>query len=59
MITWFLENLFDLFLSGRQIKYYLEGSGGDPQAVKSFLHKAILDISENWIQAHKYNLRTP
>ncbi|KAF8803603.1 hypothetical protein BYT27DRAFT_7195445 [Phlegmacium glaucopus] len=42
-----------------KIKYYLEGSGGDPQAVKSFLHKATLDIAENWIQVDKHNLATP
>jgi len=42
-----------------KIKYYLEGSGGDPQAVKSFLRKATLDIAENWIQVDKYNLGIP
>jgi len=42
-----------------KIKYYLEGSGGDPQTVKSFLCKATLDIAENWIQVDKYNLEMP
>jgi len=42
-----------------KIKYYLEGSGGDPQAVKSLLRKATLDIAENWIQVGKYNLGIP
>jgi len=42
-----------------KIKYYLEGSGGDPQAVKSCLHRATLDIAENWIQVDKYDLGIP
>jgi hypothetical protein len=40
-----------------QIKYYLEGNGKHVRTVDSLLSKAVADISENWIQADKYNMR--
>ncbi|KAF8197374.1 hypothetical protein BJ912DRAFT_1020722 [Pholiota molesta] len=40
-----------------KIKYYLEGNGSNPQAVTPLLSRTIEDISNNWIQSSKYNLR--
>jgi len=40
-----------------KIKYYLEGNGKHARTVDSLLSKAVADISENWIQADKYNMR--
>jgi len=40
-----------------KIKYYLEGNGKHMGTVDSLLSKAVADISENWIQADKYNIQ--
>jgi len=40
-----------------KIKYYLEGNGKHMGTVDSLLSKAVADISENWVQADKYNIR--
>ncbi|KAF8964139.1 phosphoglucomutase 1 [Flammula alnicola] len=40
-----------------KIKYYLEGSGSDLNAVNLLLSEAIMDISDKWVQAAKYDLR--
>lgn len=39
-----------------QIKYYLEISGKNQNKIQEFLHSAMLDIVNNWIQASKYDL---
>jgi phosphoglucomutase len=39
-----------------QIKYYLEGSGRDQQAVKDLLVKVTEELGDVWLEADKWGL---
>jgi len=41
---------------GAKIKYYLEASGSDIQAVSALLVIVIRELGEVWMEAEKYNL---
>ena len=39
-----------------KIKYYLEASGNDVQAVSALLPIVVTELGEVWMEAEKYNL---
>jgi phosphoglucomutase len=43
----------------RQIKYYLEGSGQDRDAVQNVLREVVRELNEEWMQASLNNLGRP
>ena len=42
-----------------KIKYYLEGSGKDPQVVAELLPKVVEELSDVWMEAEKHGLGRP
>ena len=42
-----------------QIKYYLEGSGKDPEAVKQLLPRVVSELANVWMEAEKNDLGRP
>lgn len=42
-----------------QIKYYLEGSGADRNAVRKLLDDVVLELKTEWMEASKNNLTEP
>jgi hypothetical protein len=42
-----------------QIKYYLEGSGTDPEQVAKLLPRVVRELGEDWMQAKKNHLQSP
>ena len=40
----------------QQIKYYLEGSGGDAEKVTNLLLKVVEELGNEWLEAGKHNL---
>jgi hypothetical protein len=45
--------------SSRQIKYYLEGSGQDRDAVQNVLRAVVRELGDEWMQASINNLGRP
>ncbi|KAI0670669.1 phosphoglucomutase first 3 domain-containing protein [Trametes maxima] len=42
-----------------KVKYYLEGSGKDANAVGSLLHRVVQELSDEWMEADKHGLGKP
>ena len=45
--------------TSRQIKYYLEGSGQDRDAVQNVLREVVKELGDEWMQASLNNLGRP
>lgn len=45
--------------TSRQIKYYLEGSGQDRDAVQNVLREVVRELNDEWMQASLNNLAHP
>ena len=45
-----------LILIDQQIKYYLEGSGQDCDAIQNMLREVIRELNDKWMQASLNNL---
>ena len=43
-------------MTGAKIKYYLEASGNDIQAVSALLSNVVTELGMVWMEAEKYDL---